>query len=187
MRQVKYTRPPDWVDPFQDTTSASSSAYGVPGSPAGSSAEEKSMRSDSSRGHSRNRCSTRHGRHGHRQGDDLGSINEDSSGDQQEPPRQIDGDRERISTTHSLNSSPLTTYRSTGSTTSQASAVAASRRSPSRNQSRVQKKTNKIRELRTSHLEQLNRYHGSSSGGGEGTHPRSAKRSASLQSLISNG
>jgi hypothetical protein len=143
MRQVKYTRPADWVDPFQETSTATSDSI--------SAAADRKSRSGP----------RRHPR------DDLGSINEDSTVDHPEP-----------ASTRSLDSSPLTTYRSNGSTASHASA-SPSRRASSRGKMR----STKIRELRTTHLEQLNKSHG----GGDGNHPRYAKRSASSQSLKSNG
>lgn len=117
MRQVTYTRPPDWIDPFQDVESRS---------------PPDTLRKPRI----------------------LGPIIEEKSKELSATSNQVD--------------SPLT-YRSCGSTTSQTSRLSSRGKSTSA----------RIKELRSSHLEQLNKH--------QDNHPRSAKRSASSQSLKSNG
>jgi hypothetical protein len=100
MRQVKYTRPPDWVDPFQDTT---------PGNKL--------------------QITTRPPK-------DMPQISTENNESPVEPLSALASSRSM--------GSPLT-YRSTGSAASQASRLSARSRPP------------KLKELRKSHLDQLNR------------------------------
>jgi hypothetical protein len=149
MRQVKYTRPPDWVDPFQ-----------VP------SSEDK----------------LRPVTHPVRPAL-LGIITEDKSqDDEHSTPLPT------VASSRSLDS-PLT-FRSTGSVASQASRASISARGGGGG------RPPKIKELRKSHLDQLNRSHTSTSllipggtgagSGAGGDHHRYTKRSISSHSLKSD-